>query len=396
MHQTDADFQHATSAMRKSRLPELLSDRLLGFGQVLAQNGIRVDAGSLVESHQIAAADYILDRCSFRFALKSCFCKNRRDWQLFDNLFDVYWSASSASNDGNEQEPATEPPSSIVNAPALASDDGKLVGFAGTSSQEVDTTLTGAGDFKALSLADFRFVSDPAQIQAIEQMIDELARRSRRQRMRRKLPCQRGSVIDMRRSLARAPRYDGLIAELRYQRRPRRLPRFVLLLDVSQSMEVYAKLFLRFALKLVNVFQRSDIFAFNTQLIALGSGHHALSESSFEDKLTAESRSWLGGTRIASSLREFNHDHAASLSGSQTTVIIFSDGCDTDKPHVLAKEVEKVQSRCRRLIWVNPLLGRFSDGEKDPYMDPIRPYIDRYRSAHNLDSLIALQKDLLY
>ena len=161
-------------------------------------------------------------------------------------------------------------------------------------------------------------------------------------------------------------------------------------------MEVYAKLFLRFALKLITVFQRSDIFAFNTQLIALGSGHHALSESSFEDKLNAQSRSWLGGTRIASSLRQFNHDHAAALLGSQTTVIIFSDGCDTDKPQVLAKEVEKVQSRCRRLIWVNPLLGRFDDGEKDPYMDPIRPHIDVYNSAHNLHSLRALQKELLY
>ena len=200
----------------------------------------------------------------------------------------------------------------------------------------------------------------------------------------------------MRRSLARAPRYDGLIAELRFQRRPRRLPRFVLLLDVSQSMEIYAKLFLRFALKLVSVFQRSDIFAFNTRLIALGSGHHVLSESAFEDQLNAESRSWLGGTRIATSLRQFNHEHADNLLGSQTTVIIFSDGCDTDKPHVLAAEVEQLQSRCRRLIWVNPLLGRFEDGEKDPYMDPVKPYVDRYSSAHNLRSLMALQKDLLY
>jgi len=300
MHPIDADFQRTMSAFQKSMLPELLSERLHGFGQILALNGIRVDAGNLVESHQIAATDYLHDRSNFRFALKTCYCNNQRDWQLFDRLFDTYWSALSNNSDGIEHEPTTEPSSSNANAPTLASDDGKLVGFAGTSSQEVDTTLTGAGDFKALSLADFRFVADPAQVRAIEQMVDELARRSRRQRMRRKVPCQKGPVIDMRRSLARATRYDGLIAELRFQRRPRRLPRFVLLLDVSQSMEVYAKLFLRFALKLITVFQRSDIFAFNTQLIALGSGHHALSESSFEDKLNAESRSWLGGTRIAS------------------------------------------------------------------------------------------------
>lgn len=393
MHQLDAQLQQETT----SQLTQLLSERILGFGHLLAASGIRVDPGDLIESHQIAATDYLQDRRSFRFALKTCYCKNQRDWQLFDRLFDTYWSAPVTGDDeDSNQQTTTEPPSSTANAPTLVTDDGKLVGFAGTSSQEVDTTLAGAGDFKALSLADFRFVADPAQVQAIEQMIDELARRSRRQRMRRKVPCQKGTVIDMRRSLARAPRYDGLIAELRFQRRPRRLPRFVLLLDVSQSMEIYAKLFLRFALKLVSVFQRSDIFAFNTRLIALGSGHHVLSESAFEEQLNAESRSWLGGTRIATSLRQFNHEHADNLLGSQTTVIIFSDGCDTDKPHVLAAEVEQLQSRCRRLIWVNPLLGRFEDGEKDPYMDPVKPYVDRYSSAHNLRSLMALQKDLLY
>ena len=90
MHPIDADIQHAKSDLQKSRLPELLSERLLGFGQVLSHNGIRVDAGNLVESHQIAAASYIQDRSNFRFALKSCYCKNQHDWQLFDRLFDAY------------------------------------------------------------------------------------------------------------------------------------------------------------------------------------------------------------------------------------------------------------------------------------------------------------------
>lgn len=76
--------------------------------------------------------------------------------------------------------------------------------------------------------------------------------------------------------------------------------------------------------------------------------------------------------------------------------MVFSDGCDTEPPEMLAAQAKRIQLRARRFIWVNPLLGRFSYSEKDPYMDPIVPYVDRYRSAHNLHTLGLLGKEFLY
>jgi uncharacterized protein with von Willebrand factor type A (vWA) domain len=173
------------------------------------------------------------------------------------------------------------------------------------------------------------------------------------------------------------------------------LRRFVLLLDISQSMDVYARLFMRFARVLMTVFQRSDAFVFNTDLSELGRGHARLSEEDFERVLNQFGKGWLGGTRIAESLQRFNEHHLMRCVDSKCTVLIFSDGCDTATPTQLAMQVAKIQRRCSKLVWVNPLLGRFEPGEADRYMDPVVPCIDRYCSAHNLHSLIELEREIL-
>jgi uncharacterized protein with von Willebrand factor type A (vWA) domain len=134
---------------------------------------------------------------------------------------------------------------------------------------------------------------------------------------------------------------------------------------------------------------------FNTDLTALGRGHARLCEVDFEQILNRLGKRWLGGTRIAESLSTFNEEHLMRCVDNRTTVLVFSDGCDTATPAQLAEQVAKIQRRCCKLVWVNPLLGRFEPGEADRYMDPVVPFIDRYCTAHNLESLVALEKELL-
>ncbi len=368
-----------------------LSERLLAFGALLRQSGLGHDASQTLDLHALASSDYLQNRQSFRYALKTCYCQSQEHWHNFDELFDSFWH-----NSGEIDITHGEPDSN--GAPVLSTkveNDGRLVGFAGTSSQTTEQDLTGAGDYKALSLADFRFIFDPLEMHTIERLVDDLARRSRKLKSRRKRNARSGPQIDMQRSLSRVPRYDGVVAELHYLRRRRRLPGFVLLLDVSQSMEVYSRLFLRFSIQLASAFRQSDLFAFNTQLISLGSGRHGLSEQQLEARINAESSAWLGGTRIAHSLTDFQDNHAYRVLDKNTTVVVFSDGCDTVPPEELAPVVNTLQSNCRKLIWVNPLLGRFKQGETDRYMDPLLPYIDRYFSAHNLQSLKKFGHQLL-
>ena len=373
-------------------LGHIISSRIQSFASFLADKGFNSGPAALIDANKLAAAGYCRNQLLFRAGLKTCFCHSPSDWQRFDRLFDLFWFSSISDDPAAGNGPYEAADNSLLQANA---GNDNLVGFAGTSSQEFDAALAGAGDFKALSLADFRFVFNPAEMQIIERMVEDLARRSRQSFLRRRIRAHNGTQIDMRRTLSRTMPYNGQALELHYLKRQRKLPKFVLLLDVSQSMEVYAKLFLRFARKLIHVFQQSEVFAFNTQLIALGSGHSVLSEQDFEDRLNAESRQWLGGTKISASLQRFNIEYASHIVNHRTTVVVFSDGCDTATPEELAEQTRILQQKAKTLLWVNPLLGRFKAGEKDPYMDPVVPYIDKYRSAHNILSLEQLKRDLL-
>lgn len=374
-----------------------MSERILKFVSLLRSHNFDIGPGQLIDAHQLVESSLIFDRTWFQYGLRTTLCSCFEDWSKFDSLFTAFWSQYIGSIEEldyqhDEGDQADHEQSSPSQNPDNSS---RLIGFAGTSSQQFDESIAGAGDFKALSLADFRFVFNPIEKQQIEKLVDELARRSRRRYLQRKVRSNKGSLLDTRRTIRQSLRYNGALVDLKYLKRQRKLPRFVLLLDVSQSMEVYAKLFLRFACKLMSVFNQSEVFAFNTDLVHLGSGVHRLSEEDLEAKFNNAERQWLGGTCIAASLERFDSEFASVSVTNQTIVMIFSDGCDTATPEELAQATRKLQTRARQLIWVNPLLGRFEPGEKDPNMDPVVPFIDNYTSAHNLQTLNNLQKVML-
>ena len=366
-------------------------DRLTGFARFLRERELDVDPGSLVEAARALDVVGTGSRREARAALRACLCRDAASFARFDDLFDAFWRPA-----GDEVEPVPGGDGPGGGSIATVVPEQRLLGMAGTSEKaKAYEEVFGAGDFKALSLADFRFVFDGAQLRAIESLVDVLARRARRRATRRTRVARTGHRPDLRRSLRASLAHEGDLVELAYRRPARRLERFVLLLDVSQSMDVYARLFLRFVRVLMTVFDRSDAFAFNTDLLFLGRGRRSLLESDLERVLNREAKGWLGGTKIAASLVRFEAEHASRLLDSRTTLVVFSDGCDTAKPAELAEVVERLHRRAGRLVWVNPLLGRFEAGEADRYMDPVAAHVDEYVSAHSLASLGRLERALL-
>lgn len=365
--------------------------RINEFAQFLRANDLLVDPGSLLDLQRVAALGKATSRNEFFVTTRCCLCRSSADWFRFHALFEAYWQAQGEVpfQGTDDQDGTTENGVSVAGSQ-------RLLGLAGTSEKKrQEEEFFGAGDFKALSLADFRFVFDARQMRVIERLVDRLARRAKKRVSRRDFASSRGAVVDLRKSSRRSLAYLGQPVELTFRRRKPRLRRFVLLLDVSQSMDVYARLFMRFARTLMTVFQRSDAFVFNTDLNRLAKGHAHLSEEDFEQVLNTLGKGWLGGTRIADSLLTFNEQHLRGCVDHRTTVVIFSDGCDTATPQALAQQVKHIQRRAGKLIWVNPLLGRFESGEADRYMDPVVPFTDRYCSAHNLNSLVNLERELL-
>ena len=57
-------------------------------------------------------------------------------------------------------------------------------------------------------------------------------------------------------------------------------------------------------------------------------------------------------------------------------------------------EVRRLQRRCHRLIWLNPLLGRETYQPRVGGMQAVLPHIDDFLPIHNFQSLEALAQRL--
>ena len=102
-----------------------------------------------------------------------------------------------------------------------------------------------------------------------------------------------------------------------------------------------------------------------------------------------------GGTRIGGSLEDFNRLYAVKLLSPNTALIILSDGWDTGGAEVLVTELQKIKRRISKLIWLNPLLGLEEYEPVTRGMSAALPYIDVFAPAHNLESLLELERHLM-
>ena len=74
--------------------------------------------------------------------------------------------------------------------------------------------------------------------------------------------------------------------------------------------------------------------------------------------------------------------------------MIVSDGYDKGDPARIGRELAEIRRRCRRVVWLNPMLGRPGYAPVAGGMAAALPHIDLFAPAHNLASLAALEPAL--
>jgi uncharacterized protein len=165
------------------------------------------------------------------------------------------------------------------------------------------------------------------------------------------------------------------------------LPRLVVLCDTSGSMDPHTRFLLAFILSLKRVAARTEVFAFNTELIRLTPLLSPGSIGPTLERLAAGVPDWAGGTRIGDSLAQFVVHHLHETVNARTTVVILSDGLDRGEPAVLVGAMRAIAARARQIIWLNPLQGDPRYRPEARGMEAALPFIDRFAPAHNLESL---------
>ena len=73
----------------------------------------------------------------------------------------------------------------------------------------------------------------------------------------------------------------------------------------------------------------------------------------------------------------------------QSLVLIMSDGFDTDDPHDLAQQIDRLRARVRQVVWINPMLGRRDPAEEadGDVTRGLAKLVDFVAPGHSLEGL---------
>jgi uncharacterized protein with von Willebrand factor type A (vWA) domain len=374
--------------------------RLAGFVRSLRDNGFTIGLAETGDALAIMSSPLAARPATLRPALRALFCADHADWERFDEIFSAYWLGhgirrvqrltANASEHARSQRRLSEagaPRGELGMPDHVRRGDGPE----GDNPADGRGRRGGATRAEQLTKADMKHVTDPEDVAEAHALAERLARSMRARLVRREHVRRSGRSLDLRRTIHRSVSHGGTPLELVWRRRKDKPLRLVILLDASGSMSLYTAFFVRFIHGVVDAFREAEAFVFHTRLVHVSEALRDRDVTRAVDRLSLMAQGIGGGTRIGDSLAAFNRWHAARVINSRTAVMILSDGYDTGEPERLADEMRRLRRRCRRIVWLNPLIGSDGYAPEARGMRAALPYIELFAAAHNIESLAALE-----
>ena len=372
-----------------------LATNVMHFARLLRRAGLPVGAAESVAAARALSLVDIGEREQARAALRAVMVHRHEHQDIFDQAFALFWRDPAAA----QQEAAMAMLSNKVQRDQKPAPGARRVAEAMATPREarpreadqppeIDAVMTVSAreqlqtmDFEQMSAE--QIANAKAEIRRLRLPLD--LRRTRRLR-----PDSRGPRIDLGATLRRSLRRGGEITALSRARRVVRPPPLVVLCDISGSMARYAQILLHFLHAVANDRDRVSVFLFGTRLSNITRQlKHRDAEVAFQMVAHAVP-DWSGGTRIGEALAEFNRRWAKRVLAQGAVVLLVTDGLDRDGAAGLAENMDRLHRSCRRLIWLNPLLRWEGFQPKSQGIRAMLPYVDEFRTVHNLDSLRSL------
>ena len=378
----------------------LVSAKLAAFLKTLRDNSYAVGLHEGRDAAALMAAGYAETPGLLRVAFKHLFSARKSDWDRFDGLFDAFWlgrRVKSRSITTGSAKPANNP-----SLKSLQDSQSERAGNEAATDQipsadEAPGDRSGEGRMEGASRADnlaevdFRKLADPDQIEQAHAAAARLARIMRTRLTRRNLARRRGYRLDLRRTIHSNISHGGVPISLVKRQRKEKPLRLIMLLDASGSMSMYTGVFLRFIHGVLDEFREAEAFLFHTRLAYVSDAMKEKDPARALDRLSIMAQGTGGGTRIGESLQTFNRWHAARVIHSRSCVMIVSDGYETGDAALLGREMAALARRCRRIVWLNPMMAWQGYAPEAAGIKAALPHIDLYAPANTLKSLAELE-----
>lgn len=400
-------------------LPAELSAQITAFvARLRVRHGFLVGPGEASDALRAARVVDVLSKRQLRDALRAVLIAQPEQARIFDHEFNTFFRAegslsppelppllSETEAPGTEQETETTPRKQQEGegqapAPPTPGEEPELTTVkAQPQSESKDDPDDSEGDLQTIQTrlspnagTGGEVRSEDGDLRELLQAATALIRAVELGRSRRLRPMARGPKLDARRTLRAAARTAGDPALLRWLGRPRRSPRFLLVLDGSRSMGRDAALLLRFAHALSLRTRRVEVYAFSTGLRRLTPYlRHARPGQPLT--LPDLGEAWGGGTRIGENLLQLAR-HERERVNRDTLILILSDGLDTGEPEVLSRALRDLKVRAGRLIWLSPLAALPGYQPVQRAIQAALPYLDALLPAGGMEDLQRLGQRL--
>jgi uncharacterized protein with von Willebrand factor type A (vWA) domain len=348
------------------------------FARVLRGADVAVPVGCVLTFVEALGRVGVSERSSVYWAARATLIHRPEDLGVFDRAFAAFW---------HRVEVFGEPDDDAVEHITLAVDDEGDDGDDGSASVDDDPTITlRFSAVETLRNKDFA-AYDASELQLAQQLMAQLQfvgppRKSFRLRASR-----RGRKPDMRATMRASLRAAGEPITRHWREPGERLRRLVLLVDISGSMEPYARAMLRFVQAAVAGRQRVEAFSIGTRLTRMTKELNSRDPDRALRQASARVQDWSGGTRLGECLRTFNDEWGVRGMARGAIVVVLSDGWDRGDPQLLAEQMQRLHRITYNLVWVNPLKVTPGYAPLARGMAAALPYVDHFVEGHSLAAM---------
>jgi uncharacterized protein len=380
-----------------------LAENIMHFARILREAGLPIGPSAVLDALDAAQAGALRERQDFYWMLNAIFVKKREHNEIFEQAFHVFWKKPKMLEQlmqlmyqqiSRKADDKKKPPSYRRLAEAMFDKDQTINAPKQKNDVlEIDATFTASSD-EVLRAKDFEQMTVAEQSEA-KTAISKMKMHRIEVKTRRFEMTYSGNRVDMRRTMRDSLRSGGQMIKLARKKQKWREPPLVVLCDISGSCSNYSRMFLQFLHALSNDRQRVSVFLFGTRLTNVTRDLKRRDVDEAIARVSANVKDWSGGTRIGTTLHEFNFKWARRMLGSGAHVLIMTDGLDREDVTHLKEEMQRLRRSAKRIIWLNPLLRFDKFQAKAEGIRAMMPFVDEFRPVHSLDSLADLAQSLV-
>lgn len=367
------------------------ADNVLAFGRALRRAGVAVDAARIALAQQAIGHVGVANRMDVLAALETVLISQQQDRAVLHELFEQFFRDPQLAHKLLAQllpssgERAQPPKQRARVREALTLPKPAQARQAQETPVELDAAMSASAQ-QRLRQADFNSLS-ASEYALVQNLARDIALPLPQFPSRRLGRASQSARMHWRSTLREATRNGGELVQLVGQKHRLQALPLLVLVDISGSMERYARLLLAFLHAATKGLRQREVFAFGTGLSDLKAAFKYADGDAMLAALNQQVTDFAGGTRLATALGALRTQHARKLVGRRTLVLLISDGLDTDEPALLERELLWLKRHSRRLLWLNPLL-RFEGYQASARAAVVlQRHADAMVAVHNLEKL---------